>query len=155
MATVRKENVAAKVADKLGVSRSQGHEALNAVLESVREALAMGDRVVLTGFGAFEARQMAERWVETIDGSRIAIAPHRRVRFKPGRDLTGGLRSINRRALARVFGSGALSQMEQLRVSTLGQEIQAKAMYEMVVLPVAENEITRHGTEYETLGQGS
>ena len=49
MATLRKGDLAGKVAGKLGGPRSQGDAALNAVLDSVRESLASGDRVVLTG----------------------------------------------------------------------------------------------------------
>ena len=56
MATLRKSDMSAKVAGKLGGSRAQGEAALKAVLDSVQEALSGGNRVVLTGFGSFEVR---------------------------------------------------------------------------------------------------
>ena len=96
MATLRKGDLAAKVAAKLGGPRSQGDAALNAVLDSVREALAGGDRVVLTGFGAFEARQVKQREVRAIrgvnKGNRVTVPAHQRVGFTPGSDLAGAVR---------------------------------------------------------------
>ena len=58
MATLRKSDLTARVATKLGGSRAQGEAALNAVLVSIQDALAKGDRVVLTGFGSFSIRQV-------------------------------------------------------------------------------------------------
>ena len=96
MATLRKGDLATKVAEKLDSPRSQGEAALNAVLDSIREALASGDRVVLTGFGAFEARQVKERQVRAIRGSqagqKVTVPAHRRAGFTPGSDLTGAVR---------------------------------------------------------------
>ena len=96
MATLRKGDLAAKVAAKLDGPRSQGDAALNAVLDSVREALAGGDRVVLTGFGAFESRQVKQREVRAIRGKqagqRVTVPAHKRVGFTPGSDLATGVR---------------------------------------------------------------
>ena len=89
MSTLRKSDIASQVATKLGGSRVQGEVALNAVLDSVREALADGDRVVLTGFGSFEVRQVKERRVRPIrgGGSTIIVPAHKRVGFTSGADL--------------------------------------------------------------------
>lgn len=96
LATLRKGDLAAKVAGKLGGPRSQGDAALNAVLDSVRESLAAGDRVVLTGFGAFESRQVKERQVRAIRGrqagQRVTVPAHKRVGFTPGSDLASAVR---------------------------------------------------------------
>lgn len=96
MATIRKGDLAAKVAEKLDGPRSSGDSALNAVLDSVREALAAGDRVVLTGFGAFEARQVKAREVRAIRGQqagkRVTVPAHKRVGFTPGSDLAAAVR---------------------------------------------------------------
>lgn len=96
MATLRKGDLAAKVAGKLGGPRSQGDTALNAVLDSIRETLASGDRVVLTGFGAFESRSVKERQVRAIRGSqagqRVTVPAHSRVGFTPGSELAGAVR---------------------------------------------------------------
>ena len=96
MATQRKGDLAAKVAGKLGASRSAGDAALNAVLNSIREALTAGDRVVLTGFGAFEVRQVKERQVRAIRGSqagqKVMVPAHKRVGFSSGSDLGNAVR---------------------------------------------------------------
>lgn len=96
LATLRKGDLSAKVAAKLGAPRSQGDLALNAVLDAVRESLASGDRVVLTGFGAFESRRVKERQVRAIRGrqagQRVTVPAHNRVGFTPGSDLAAAVR---------------------------------------------------------------
>jgi DNA-binding protein HU-beta len=96
LATLRKGDLAARVASKLGGPRSQGDAALNAVLDAIRESLSSGDRVVLTGFGAFESRKVKERQVRAIRGSqagqRVTVPAHNRVGFTPGSELAGAVR---------------------------------------------------------------
>jgi DNA-binding protein HU-beta len=96
LATLRKGDLAARVAGKLGSPRSGGDAALNAVLDSIRDALGAGDRVVLTGFGAFEARQVKERQVRAIRGrqagQRVTVPAHKRVGFTAGSHLAAAVR---------------------------------------------------------------
>ncbi len=96
MATQHKGDVGAGVANKLKGPRSQGDAALNAVLDTIREALAAGDRVVLTGFGAFEARDVKARQVRAIrgpqQGQRVNVPAHKRVGFTPGSELVNAVR---------------------------------------------------------------
>ena len=91
MVTLRKSDLAARVAAQLGGSRAQGKAALNAVLASVHGSLASGNRVVLTGFGSFSVRQVKERRVKPIRGgqagSLITVAAHKRVGFTAGAEL--------------------------------------------------------------------
>ena len=88
--------MAARVAAKLNAPRSLGDAALNAVLDSVREAVASGDRVVLTGFGAFEGRQVKARQVRAIKGRQqgqlVTVPAHRRVGFTAGSGLGNAVR---------------------------------------------------------------
>ena len=92
MATLRKSDITSRVSTKLGVSRAQGEAALNAVLDSVQDALTAGDRVVLTGFGSFEVRQVKARRVRPIRGgqagSLITVPAHKRVGFTAGANLS-------------------------------------------------------------------
>jgi DNA-binding protein HU-beta len=92
MATLRKSDLTARVAYKLNGSRANGEAALNAVLDSIQEALATGDRVVLTGFGSFEVRQVKARRVRPIRGgqagSLITVPAHKRVGFTAGANLS-------------------------------------------------------------------
>ena len=70
MATLRKSDMAGRVASKLQGSKAQGEASLNAVLDSIQDALSSGDRVVLTGFGSFEVRQVKARKVRPIRGGQ-------------------------------------------------------------------------------------
>lgn len=92
MTTLRKSDMSARIAGKLGGSRSKGEAALNAVLDSVQEALLAGHRVVLTGFGSFEVRQVKARRVRPIRGgqagSLVTVPAHKRVGFTAGAELS-------------------------------------------------------------------
>ena len=96
MATVRKGDMSSRVSRKLGGSKAQGEAALNAVLGSIQDALSRGDRVVLTGFGSFEVRQVRARRVRPIRGgqagSLITVPAHKRVGFSAGAELSKAAR---------------------------------------------------------------
>lgn len=49
------------VAEKAGISKKDADKAVNAVFESVAEALAGGDKVQIVGFGSFEVKPRSER----------------------------------------------------------------------------------------------
>ena len=91
MASLRKGDIASRVATKLGGSRAEGEAALSSVLECISDALAAGDRVVLTGFGSFDVREVKARKVRSIGGSAsgdlVTVPAHKRAGFRPGADL--------------------------------------------------------------------
>ena len=92
MATLRKSDISGRVASKMGGSRAQGEGALKAVLDTIQEALSSGDRVVLTGFGSFEVRQVKARKVRPIRGGQagnlITVPAYKRVGFTAGAELS-------------------------------------------------------------------
>ena len=92
MATLRKSDISGRIASKLGGSRSQGEAALKAVLDSIQDSLGSGDRVVLTGFGSFEIRQVKARKVRPIRGgdagNLITVPAHKKVGFTAGSELS-------------------------------------------------------------------
>ena len=92
METLRKSEISTRIATALGSSKAQGEVVLNAVLETVQDALASGNRVVLTGFGSFEIRQVKARRVRPIRGgqagSLITVPAHKRVGFTAGAELS-------------------------------------------------------------------
>ena len=96
MATLRKSDITARVATRLGGSRAQGEAALSAVLGSVQEALESGDKVVLTGFGSFSIREVKARRVKPIRGGQagklITVPAHKRVGFTAGAELNKAAR---------------------------------------------------------------
>ena len=75
MATLRKQEMTEKIASELNGSKAEGEAALNAVLGSIQSALSSGDRVVLTGFGSFELRNVKERRVRPDPRQRL-LGPH-------------------------------------------------------------------------------
>ena len=89
--TIRKQEMSGRVAEAMGCSKSQGEQALNAVLASIVDAMRAGDRVVLTGFGTFEVREVKARKVRPIRGANsgelIEVPAHKRVRFRAGETL--------------------------------------------------------------------
>ncbi|MCK0526994.1 MULTISPECIES: HU family DNA-binding protein [unclassified Anaerobiospirillum] len=58
---MNKSELVARVAAKSGLSNTASHSAVNAFMESVKDALASGDNVTLIGFGTFEVRDRAAR----------------------------------------------------------------------------------------------
>ncbi len=87
-----KRDISSKVAAKTGATKAQSESALQAVLESIREELAAGNRVVMTGFGTFEVREIKARKVKLIGGASagklVTVPKHKRVGFKPGTELS-------------------------------------------------------------------
>ena len=58
---MNKADVAQALATKLSVSKKEAEDMLNAFMELVTETLQSGGDIVLTGFGAFSAKQRAAR----------------------------------------------------------------------------------------------
>lgn len=58
---MNKADLAQHVAGKLNLTKRQVEDTLNGVLDTIVEMLKKGEEVVLTGFGAFSAKQRAAR----------------------------------------------------------------------------------------------
>jgi DNA-binding protein HU-beta len=76
------------VAEKSGLKKVEAEKAVGAMLEAVQEALGRGDKVVLTGFGAFEVRARGARMGRNPQtGEEIEIAATKVPVFKAGKTL--------------------------------------------------------------------
>lgn len=83
-----KAELVSSVAERSGLSKKDAGTALEAVLDSIAEALAGGDKVQLVGFGTFEVRQRAARTGRNPQtGEDITIAARSVPVFKPGKAL--------------------------------------------------------------------
>jgi len=83
---MNKVELVAAVAAKSELSKKDAEKAVNAVLESVMEALASGDKVQFVGFGTFEVRTREARTGRNPQtGASIAIAASKQPVFKAGR----------------------------------------------------------------------
>ncbi|WP_024832394.1 HU family DNA-binding protein [Ruminiclostridium josui] len=85
---MNKSELVDKMAEKSGLSKKDSDRALNAMLESIEEALTSGDKVQLIGFGSFEVKQRAARKgrnPQTME--EISIPESKAPVFKAGKDL--------------------------------------------------------------------
>lgn len=83
-----KADIVHLVAEASDVPRVQAAEAVDAILEAMKRALAEGKRIELRGFGVFQVRDRKKgvgRNPKT--GIEVAISPGKTVRFKPGKEL--------------------------------------------------------------------
>ena len=77
-----------EVVNKTGVTKTKAETAVETVFDSMKKALANGDRIELRGFGVFNVRPRKTgigRNPRT--GVEVNIPPGKAVRFKPGKEL--------------------------------------------------------------------
>ena len=83
-----KAELVAKIAEKTGLSKKDSEAALNAFMETVKEALSNGEKVSLVGFGTFEVVERAERKGRNPQtGEEITIPATKAPKFRPGKGL--------------------------------------------------------------------
>jgi len=76
------------VAKKAGLKKKDADKALNAILETITEALAKGDSVNFIGFGSFSTiRRNAREARVPLTGKKVDIPERRVVKFKAGKGL--------------------------------------------------------------------
>ncbi len=84
--TMNKTELVALVAEKAELSKKDADSAVNAVLESIIEAVARKDKVQIVGFGTFEARERkAKVGKNPRTGEEINIAASVVPAFKAGK----------------------------------------------------------------------
>ncbi len=85
---MNKTEMIAQVAGKSGLSKKDAEKALAAVVDTITEALANGDKVQLVGFGTFETKQREARIGRNPKTKESIEIPATRVPgFKAGRAL--------------------------------------------------------------------
>lgn len=77
------------MAGETGLTKADAQKALEAYIKGVKDTLAAGDRIQLTGFGTFfvDARA-ARKGRNPRTGQEIAISAKKVAKFKPGKDLS-------------------------------------------------------------------
>ena len=83
-----KLDIIQQVVERTGVTKAKAEMAVEAVFESMKQAMARGERIELRGFGVFNVRPRKTgigRNPKT--GAQVDIPPGKAVRFKPGKDL--------------------------------------------------------------------
>ena len=85
---MNKHELAAHVAARTSLAKSDADAAVRAVFSALADALARGDAVTIAGFGAFSTRSRAARTGRNPrTGERIAIAASTAPSFKPAKAL--------------------------------------------------------------------
>lgn len=85
---MNKTDLIAAIAEKSELSKSAAEKALKATIESIEEALINDEKVVLVGFGTFEAKKRAARKGRNPSTKEVIDIPASKVpTFKAGKDL--------------------------------------------------------------------
>lgn len=81
------------VAEKSGLTKVDAKAAVEAVVATVTEALAKGDKIALVGFGTLSVAEKGERTgINPRTKETIKIAARKVVKFKQGAELTAALK---------------------------------------------------------------
>ncbi len=102
---MNKVELAEKVAEKIGVTKKQAEDMLNAFEEVVTSTLKEGGEVTLTGFGTFTAKKREARMGVNPQkpGEKIHIPAVTVPKFKAGKSLKDALKaSMNTAPVAPV-----------------------------------------------------
>ncbi|MER7207330.1 HU family DNA-binding protein [Streptosporangium sp. NPDC000239] len=84
---MNKKELVEAIADRVG-DRKTATEAVNAVLDTIQRAVASGDKVSITGFGAFEMVHKPARSARNPStGAEIKVAESWGPKFRPGSDF--------------------------------------------------------------------
>jgi len=85
---VNKTELISQVAEKSQMTKKDATQAVDAVFEAITEALKIGEKVQLIGFGNFEVRERAARKGRNPQtGKEIDIPASKVPAFKPGKAL--------------------------------------------------------------------
>ena len=85
---MNKTELVAAIAAKTELSKKNAEKALAAVLDTVAETLAAGEKVQLVGFGTFETRDREARTAKNPrTGETVQVAASRVPAFKAGQAL--------------------------------------------------------------------
>ena len=85
---IKKNQLAQGLADKMGVSKKQAADWVDAFTEAITNYLRKGEKVNITGFGVFKvADRKAREGINPKTGEKIHIAASKKPRFTPGKTL--------------------------------------------------------------------
>ncbi|WP_166239346.1 HU family DNA-binding protein [Paenibacillus turpanensis] len=89
---MNKTDLINKVAESTDLAKKDVTKVVDAVFESISEALQSGDKVQLVGFGNFEVRERSARKGRNPQtGEEIEIPASKVPAFKPGKALKDGI----------------------------------------------------------------
>ena len=86
-----KQDIVARVSGKMGMTKVRAEEAVDCVIDALKNAMKEGERIELRGFGVFVVKPRKSgigRNPRT--GAEVPIPPGKTVRYKPGKDVRKG-----------------------------------------------------------------
>lgn len=90
-----KAELAEHLSEKLGFSKRDAKDTIEVFFEEIRQALANGEQVKLSGFGNFDLRDKSERpGRNPKTGEDIPISARRVVTFRPGQKLKSRVENL-------------------------------------------------------------
>ena len=85
---MNKQDLVNSVAKAAGVSKASSNDAVNAVFNSIKQAVKKGNVVRIIGFGTFSTRKVPARTVRNPrNGSPVKVPACNRVKFSAGKEL--------------------------------------------------------------------
>jgi integration host factor subunit alpha len=91
-AALTKEELQNLLFEKIGLSKRECREMVDAIFEEMRAALEAGEPVKLEGFGRFQPKERPKRWARNLkSGEKIPISERRVVTFHPSKKLTDSI----------------------------------------------------------------
>lgn len=85
---MRKQDLVKEVASKSDLPPRQVQAVVDATFDAIRDAMAKGEKVTLTGFGSFEVAQRNEREGRNPrTGAKITIGARKAPQFRAGSEL--------------------------------------------------------------------
>jgi len=85
---VNKKELVDEVAGKVGISKKEVVNVVDALTKAISDALSKGERVMLVGFGTFDVVQKkARKGRNPQTGKEIQIPARKAPRFRPGKEL--------------------------------------------------------------------
>ena len=85
---MNKSELVKSLAEKAEITQKDAAKVLDAVVNTIQQALANGEKVQIIGFGSFEVRDRKERKVISPASGQEIIVPATKVpAFKPGKSL--------------------------------------------------------------------
>ncbi len=86
-----KQDIVARVSTRMSMTKVRAEEAVDCVIDALKNAMKEGERIELRGFGVFVVKPRKSgigRNPRT--GAEVPIPPGKTVRYKPGKDVRGG-----------------------------------------------------------------
>ena len=98
-----KADMAESLFNELGLNKREARELVDTFFEDMRNALASGEQIKLSGFGNFDLRDKNQRPCRTPKtGEEIPITARRVVTFRPGQKLKARVEAYRAEVHART-----------------------------------------------------